>query len=67
MHLCILGFTITTLLRDNSVIFASVIYPFLLKNWYKPLSISTIRSEIISEDIQTLFTEQLLGDNHIIL
>ena len=44
---------------DNSVISASVIYSFLLKNSYKPLSISTICSKVISEDIQTLFTEQI--------
>ncbi len=39
---------------DNSVISASVIYSFLLKQSYKPLSITTIWSKDISSDLQTL-------------
>ncbi len=44
---------------DNSVVSASVIYSFLLKQSYKPLSITTIRSKDISGDLQTLFSDQI--------
>ncbi len=44
---------------DNSVISASVIYSFLLKQAYKPLSITTIWSKDISGDLQTLFSDQI--------
>ncbi len=44
---------------DNSVISASVIYSFLLKQSYKPLSITTIWSKDISGDLQTLFSDQI--------
>ncbi len=45
--------------RENSVISASVIYSFLLKQSYKPLSITTIWSKDISGDLQTLFSDQI--------
>ncbi len=44
---------------DNSVVSASVIYSFLLKQSYKPLSITTIWSKDISGDLQTLFSDQI--------
>ncbi len=44
---------------DNSVVSASVVCSFLLKQSCRPLSITTIWSKDISGDLQTLFSDQI--------
>ncbi len=40
---------------------ASVIYLFLLEHSYKPLSITTVWSKDLNEDVHVLFSDQVWG------